>query len=91
MKKFVPECRAFVTATKMASFFAELGKLYHAENPYHNDLHACDVLCSINYFIQQSTMSDLITSLEYVAITISAAAHDVGHLGLNNRYLIRDQ
>ena len=57
-------------------------------NPYHNGMHAADVAHSLLYFYDQSVVLQVANEVELFASIIAALAHDVGHPGFNNRYLI---
>ena len=76
-----------MTELRMDSFFKELEAKYE-KNPYHNSTHAADVMCSFVYLLQSSMIMEHITSLELLACIIAALAHDVGHPGKNNRFLV---
>jgi len=69
------------------NFFTELEAGY-LDNPYHNSRHAADVCHSLLYFIKNSDLKNHLSVLEILASVIASCAHDVGHGGLTNRYLI---
>jgi hypothetical protein len=60
-------------------------------NPYHNAIHAADVTQTaaviLSYLRKQLTM----TKLEMFSIIVAAAVHDLGHLGVNNDFLINSK
>ncbi|MCQ2818227.1 MAG: 3',5'-cyclic nucleotide phosphodiesterase [archaeon] len=58
--------------------------------PYHNDIHATDVLQTAhNIIIHSSIEKDLdLTPYDLTALYIACAVHDFRHPGLNNTYLI---
>lgn len=60
----------------------------YLDNPYHNAIHASDVLNSLLYFITHSHLLDDITLLETFSCFMAALGHDVSHPALNNKYLI---
>lgn len=72
---------------KLTFFFNEIQKQYKF-NPYHNAIHAADVLSSGLYLINNSEIVNSLSNLEILSVIISHLAHDVGHPGLNNRFLI---
>ena len=72
---------------RISLFFSELQANYK-NNPYHNAPHAADVLASGLFFISHSVLQDSFSELDMLIVIISHIAHDVGHLGLNNRFLI---
>lgn len=51
--------------------------------PYHSSTHAADVLQAVHVFVK----SDL-THMEELVLYVAAAAHDVGHPGRNNAFLV---
>ena len=71
----------------LKQFFFELEEKYE-ENSYHNSTHAADVMCSLVFLINNSMLVDHIHPLELLVGIISALAHDVGHPGKNNRFLV---
>ncbi len=59
-------------------------------NPYHNNIHAADVIQSTHALLQMggSDMAIAYTSLETFAIILAAALHDIQHPGVNNNYQV---
>jgi hypothetical protein len=63
-------------------------RLGYNANPYHNDIHAADVLqtcahvCSVGNLMENIELS----KLEMASVLVSALVHDIGHPGLNNMY-----
>ena len=61
-------------------------------NSYHNNTHASDVtqtaVVILESFKQQVKQ---ISKLEYFSMIIAAAVHDLGHLGVNNDFLINSR
>lgn len=74
----------------LSSFLETLEENY-LDNPYHNSCHGADVLCSYIYLIENTSLKKFMNSLEWFGGIIASLAHDVGHLALNNRYLIMVQ
>ena len=54
---------------------------------YHNSLHAADVVQTCYYFLQSGGLGEFVTDWQKICLLLAAAAHDVGHPGLNNAYL----
>lgn len=50
-------------------------------------MHATDVTNSIGFFLTKNLMQ-VFTPFEASCLIISALAHDVGHPGLNNAFLV---
>lgn len=61
--------------------------MYVQKNPYHNAIHAVDVASSICFFTNKGLGSHL-SNLDISCLIISSLAHDIGHPGLNNAFLI---
>lgn len=60
---------------------------YLRTNPYHNGVHAADVLNSFLYYLGYFSKSgNLFSDREIFAALLSSAAHDVGHDGKSSRY-----
>lgn len=76
-----------ISEIKLTFFLNELGNNYK-KNPYHNAIHAADVLSSGLYLIKNSEMFSSLLDIEMLIVILSHLAHDVGHPGLNNRFLI---
>ncbi|CAG9466776.1 unnamed protein product [Pedinophyceae sp. YPF-701] len=62
---------------------------YRADNPYHNWEHAVDVTHGM-YMMLRSTAEarGLMRTWDSVALMVAALAHDVGHRGTNNAFLV---
>ena len=69
------------------NYFNALESSYN-ENPYHNSRHACDVTNSLIFFIENSNLVHHLSQIELLSAIIASLAHDVGHPGLTNRFLI---
>jgi hypothetical protein len=50
-------------------------------------MHAIDVTNSVGFFLHNG-FEDLLTKFETACIIVSSLCHDVGHLGVNNGFLI---
>lgn len=58
-------------------------------NPYHNNTHAADVTQTAAIILKgfQAELPD-IPKLEVFCVIIASAIHDLGHLGVNNDFLV---
>jgi hypothetical protein len=76
--------------TKFNNFIQAIQSGYHKENPYHNSLHAADVVQSYYYFLHSCQAIEIasLADFEIGVCLISAAIHDYDHPGLNNLFLI---
>lgn len=58
----------------------------YLDNPYHNHVHAADVMCSMYYWFTSKLFKENMTSLDVICALMAAAAHDVGHDGVSNKF-----
>lgn len=63
----------------------------YRENSYHNFRHAVDVMQSVWCFTQLSSKELQLTDLEHFTLLITALAHDVGHFGFKNKFIIESE
>ncbi|KAL7747136.1 hypothetical protein RI367_007496 [Sorochytrium milnesiophthora] len=61
---------------------------YHSDLPYHNRVHAADVLQTISCLASLPQVTKFVTDADLLAIYFAAAIHDYDHPGFNNNYLI---
>ncbi|KAI8813163.1 hypothetical protein BJ742DRAFT_523953 [Cladochytrium replicatum] len=61
---------------------------YH-NHPYHNAIHAADVLHALHYLLIEDPLSESFTPLECFGGIIAAIGHDIDHPGLNNNFLVK--
>mmetsp|Transcript_71422 Transcript_71422/g.201493 ORF Transcript_71422/g.201493 Transcript_71422/m.201493 type:complete len:424 (+) Transcript_71422:770-2041(+) len=59
---------------------------YH-NNLYHNSYHAADVMQSAHFMMSKINKPVELPWLMQAALLLAAAAHDIGHLGVNNHFL----
>ena len=63
---------------------------YHRNgNPYHNNLHATDVLQTTHWLISQTGVKDWLTDIEIFALLFSAIIHDYDHSGTTNNFHVQ--
>ena len=70
----------------ISNFLSQIQSSYN-KNPYHNSLHACDVANSVCFYLSSGYQS-FFSPLESCSLIISAFAHDAGHPGVNNAFLV---
>jgi len=58
----------------------------YLDNPYHNHIHAADVMCSMYYWFTSELFKKNMSSLDLLASIMAAAAHDVGHDAVSNKF-----
>ena len=73
---------------KFDSFLVDVSRSY-CKNPYHNALHAADVVQTCLHFLTTGQLLEAsgISALATAGLLIAAAVHDVGHPGSNNHFL----
>lgn len=71
------------------TFTNYLGNVYvnYYDNSYHNAIHAMDVVNSAGYMVSCGLLNK-IPQFEILALLIASYAHDVGHPGVNQSFLI---
>jgi len=69
-------------------FLTTLERSYHADNPYHNNVHAADVMQTTHILLKSTSLKTIFTEVEVCTALFAAAIHDVDHPGLTNQYLI---
>eukprot|EP00002_Diphylleia_rotans_P005239 TRINITY_DN1434_c0_g1_i4.p1 TRINITY_DN1434_c0_g1~~TRINITY_DN1434_c0_g1_i4.p1 ORF type:complete len:1076 (+),score=202.61 TRINITY_DN1434_c0_g1_i4:227-3454(+) len=60
----------------------------YVNNPYHNSLHATDVLQSFHSLICNGGLIQLLEPIEVFACLLASIIHDYKHPGVNNNYLV---
>lgn len=81
---------SFVSVSRFRTFIDKIRLGYDYLVPYHNDLHATDVLQTTHLIISSTNIKrelDL-TSLDLCGLLLACIVHDFKHPGLNNTYLI---
>merc|ERR1719272_736319 len=71
-----------------ATFLQTLLQGYRLDNPFHNWTHAVDVHHHIWRMLMLSKAHAYLSGLEQFSLLVSAIGHDVGHLGVNNQFLV---
>ena len=56
--------------------------------PYHNAVHAADVLQACHFYIHRGLMRKWMTELEVLALYLACICHDYKHPGVNSNFLI---
>ena len=74
---------------KLTNFLQAVHDGYNAL-PYHNALHAADVTQSTFYLLTTGQVVEALqlNQISVASVLIAAAIHDVGHPGLNGKFLI---
>lgn len=79
-----------INSKRFETFLDKIRVGYDYLLPYHNDLHAADVLQTSHVFTQYGDLRQILdlTSLDLAAFFIANIIHDFKHPGLNNNYQI---
>jgi len=72
----------------MQHFLEVLESAYLRSCPYHNWFHAVDVQHCVYRLLVTCHGQTYFSNIDRYALLVSAVAHDVGHMGLNNNFLI---
>eukprot|EP00753_Platysulcus_tardus_P017160 PLAT6305.2.p1 GENE.PLAT6305.2~~PLAT6305.2.p1 ORF type:complete len:665 (+),score=360.34 PLAT6305.2:95-2089(+) len=79
----VLSCGARALRTLLASMSAA-----YVDNPYHNALHGADVAQTLHYFFYTGKLARHYDDRTVAASLLAALIHDVGHVGVNNAFLV---
>ena len=80
-----------VDDVKMRSALGVIESGYRVQNPYHNSIHAADVMHAMHFFISRCGFASYLSDLEIFAALVAAAIHDYDHPGLNNAFQVRTE
>lgn len=58
---------------------------------FHNSMHAADVAVNMCYILMCSNFKYNTTPIDLISLLISALAHDVGHPGVTNFFLMNSR
>ena len=76
---------------KLYHLFEDVEASYHANVPYHNAVHATDVLQGVYYALRRPSegfrLLDRLTPDETFSLVLAALGHDVNHMGRTNHFL----
>eukprot|EP00457_Paulinella_chromatophora_P000269 gb/GEZN01000269.1/.p1 GENE.gb/GEZN01000269.1/~~gb/GEZN01000269.1/.p1 ORF type:complete len:1649 (-),score=281.41 gb/GEZN01000269.1/:153-5099(-) len=72
----------------LGRFILAIEEGYNDDLPYHNSIHAADVLLNVYYLLTASDTIDLISPQDLFAALLAAAIHDFRHPGVTNGYLV---
>lgn len=64
-------------------------ELRYQDNPYHNRIHATDVLQAVGVILFTDNFLQHFSNIELLALILSAAVHDVCHPGGNILFFVR--
>ena len=78
--------KVFPIKQKFMAFLTALESNYDAQNSYHNNCHAADVVNSMVCLLNDGKSEKEMTVFQRISSLVAAAAHDVGHTGQNNGF-----
>jgi len=76
-----------LSLTKLRNFWLHI-EIGYKEVPYHNHIHAADVMQELAWFLNCPSVRPFFKPLEICAALVAAGIHDHEHPGLNNSFLI---
>mmetsp|Transcript_52194 Transcript_52194/g.132730 ORF Transcript_52194/g.132730 Transcript_52194/m.132730 type:complete len:533 (+) Transcript_52194:2-1600(+) len=71
--------------------FVKVVKARYTNQPYHCYTHAVDVLHTVYRLLSLTQSDKWVSEVEQYAILVSAVAHDIGHFGRTNPFLVETQ
>eukprot|EP00471_Norrisiella_sphaerica_P003777 CAMPEP_0184491028 /NCGR_PEP_ID=MMETSP0113_2-20130426/19458_1 /TAXON_ID=91329 /ORGANISM="Norrisiella sphaerica, Strain BC52" /LENGTH=488 /DNA_ID=CAMNT_0026875205 /DNA_START=852 /DNA_END=2318 /DNA_ORIENTATION=- len=72
---------------KLRNFVSQIEAGY-INNPYHNSVHASDVVRTTHYFLKVAGIKDYMKDHEMLAAIVAAVIHDFEHPGVSNNFLV---
>eukprot|EP00755_Sulcionema_specki_P025448 Sspe_Gene.15686::Locus_5466_Transcript_1_1_Confidence_1.000_Length_4322::g.15686::m.15686/K13293/PDE4; cAMP-specific phosphodiesterase 4 len=76
---------------RLIQFLSKIQAGYHKDNPYHNHIHAADVLQTLHWMINATGIVTKISDIDCFSLLLSAVIHDYDHPGVNNAFLVNTQ
>nr|KAJ3423179.1 cAMP-specific 3',5'-cyclic phosphodiesterase 4D [Polyrhizophydium stewartii] len=73
---------------KFRLFTKTIQKGYHADLPYHNSIHATDVLHCMSFLANDEKIKQVTSDIEVFSMYLAAMIHDHDHPGFNNNFLV---
>lgn len=80
-----------VPLSTFKAFLKEVSHVYINENTYHNFKHGCDVTHTSYRLMVVPKLNNILSDLEVFAVLVGAIAHDIGHPGVNNVFLVNSK
>ncbi|VDN95988.1 unnamed protein product [Rodentolepis nana] len=77
-----------INPSTFVTYMLRLEAAYHSSNPYHNHIHAADVVQAVHVLLQAETLANVFSDIEILASIFASAIHDVHHPGLTNQFLV---
>lgn len=77
----------FIEPEVYSTFFAA-ARTGYLQNPYHNFIHACDVVAVVFRILIMVRGIEWLSDVDMCAMLIAALCHDIGHGGKTNPFLL---
>eukprot|EP00033_Pygsuia_biforma_P002526 GCRY01002797.1.p1 GENE.GCRY01002797.1~~GCRY01002797.1.p1 ORF type:complete len:699 (+),score=192.80 GCRY01002797.1:357-2453(+) len=74
----------------LTQFLSNVEKNY-LDNPYHNSLHACEVLLLMTSMLESVSLKVQVGPVELLACFIASVIHDIRHPGRNSTFIVTSQ
>ena len=81
---------AFRNRVSVSSFsnFVTIVSGKYRPNPYHRWAHAVDVCHTVYRYLELTDAATFLSPVERLGLLVSALIHDMGHMGVNNQFLV---
>mmetsp|Transcript_3435 Transcript_3435/g.3251 ORF Transcript_3435/g.3251 Transcript_3435/m.3251 type:complete len:502 (-) Transcript_3435:194-1699(-) len=79
-----------LSTTKLCAFIRSVEADYNRENPYHNNVHAADVVQTLHSLLQMDG-AKFASSIKIFATFLAAICHDIHHPGVSNTYQVNSR
>ncbi|KAJ3274443.1 cAMP-specific 3',5'-cyclic phosphodiesterase 4D [Borealophlyctis nickersoniae] len=73
---------------KFVNFMRAVEGGYNPDLPFHNSLHAADVLHCMHHLSSNPRLANSFSDIDLLSIYLAASIHDYDHPGVNNHFLI---
>ncbi|CAH8655334.1 unnamed protein product [Dicrocoelium dendriticum] len=80
--------KLLISTRKMHRCLTRVEALYNQTAPFHNSIHATDVMVSMDYLLRLNGLETSFTDLEIFATLFACAVHDIDHPAVTNQFLI---
>ncbi|KAL5037160.1 hypothetical protein RTP6_004631 [Batrachochytrium dendrobatidis] len=77
-----------VPRDKFRSFIRTIERGYHEDLPYHNAIHATDVLHCMSFLANDEKIKQITSDVEVFSMYLAAIIHDHDHPGFTNNFLV---
>ncbi|KNE68722.1 hypothetical protein AMAG_13363 [Allomyces macrogynus ATCC 38327] len=90
IKKFKLLDELHVEEITLLQYLDEIEVMYQ-DAPYHNHIHAADMLQAMWVFLQDDRLKAACSPLELLAVILSCTIHDVDHPGVSNAFIVKSR